>query len=304
MLKAVGLSRHYGTVRAADNVSFSVDAGEIVGLLGHNGAGKTTVMKLLTGFIEPTAGEAWVNDILVQDDPVGAQAHIGYLPESQPFYEEMSVADYLMFAATVRGIEAEERVASVQRVVSDTDLGERVLDPIGTLSRGFQQRVAVAQAILHQPPVLILDEPTNGLDPTQTMQMRELIQRLAQDSTVILSTHIMQEVDAICDRVLIMRDGELVVDERLDALHQAERISIRCNASREQLSNVTGRRVDKGSESNEFLVHVGESQDPNAQINGLATKLVEANIALYGIAPERHDLETLFAQVSEGTHAA
>ena len=304
MLKAVGLSRHYGSVKAADNVSFSVEAGEIVGLLGHNGAGKTTVMKLLTGFIEPTSGEAWVNDILVEDDPVAAQAQIGYLPESQPFYGEMSVADYLMFAATMRGIPYEDRGSSVQKVVEDTDLRGRFLDTIATLSRGFQQRVSVAQAILHQPPVLILDEPTNGLDPTQTIQMRELIQRLAETSTVILSTHIMQEVDAICDRVLIMRDGELVVDERLDELNRAARISVRSSASREQLNSVTGLRVDKGHEADEYFLHVGDSTDANAQIQELVPKLVEANVSIYGINPERHDLETLFASVSEGTHAA
>ncbi len=304
MLKAVGLSRHYGSVKAADNVSFSVDAGEIVGLLGHNGAGKTTVMKLLTGFIEPTSGEAWVDDMLVEDDPVAAQAQIGYLPESQPFYGEMSVADYLMFAATMRGIPYEDRGASVQKVVEDTDLGGRFLDTIGTLSRGFQQRVSVAQAILHQPPVLILDEPTNGLDPTQTIQMRELIQRLAETSTVILSTHIMQEVDAICDRVLIMRDGELVVDERLDELNRAARISVRSSASREQLNSVTGLRVDKGHDVDEYFLHVGDATDANAQIKELVPKLVEANVSIYGINPERHDLETLFASVSEGTHAA
>ena len=304
MLRAEGLSRHYGTVRAADNVSFSVEPGEIVGLLGHNGAGKTTVMKLLTGFIEPTSGEAWVNDVLVQDNPVAAQAQIGYLPESQPFYGEMSVADYLMFAATMRGIPYEERTSSVQKVVEDTDLAERFLDTIGTLSRGFQQRVSVAQAILHQPPVLILDEPTNGLDPTQTIQMRELIQRLAESSTVILSTHIMQEVDAICDRVLIMRDGELVVDERLDELNRAARVAIRSNASREQLNNLTGLRVDKGNDDDEFFLHVGDTKDADTQINELVPKLVDANVAIYGVHPERQDLETLFARVSEGTHAS
>lgn len=304
MLRAVGLSRHYGTVKAADNVSFSIEPGEIVGLLGHNGAGKTTIMKLLTGFIEPTSGEAWVNDIQVQEDPVAAQSHIGYLPENQPFYEEMSVADYLMFAATVRGIPFEERATSVRKVVEDTDLAGRFLDTIGTLSRGFQQRVSVAQAILHQPPVLILDEPTNGLDPTQTIQMRELIKRLAETSTVILSTHIMQEVDAICDRVLIMRDGELVVDERLDELNRAGRVAIRSSASREQLSNVTGLRVDKGGQVDEYLLHVGGDKDAESQINELVPKLVDANVAIYGINPERHDLETLFARVSEGTHEA
>lgn len=304
MLKAEGLSRHYGTVRAADDVSFSVDSGEIVGLLGHNGAGKTTVMKLLTGYIEPTSGDAWINDVLVRQNPEAAQAQIGYLPESQPFYEEMLVADYLMFAASLRGIPIEERASKVRKVVVDTDLADRFLDPIGTLSRGYQQRVSVAQAILHEPPVLILDEPTNGLDPTQTQQMRALIQRLAESATVVLSTHIMQEVEAICDRVLIMRDGQLVVDERLDELSRATRIVVHCNASREQLSQLAGTQVDKGSTQNEHLVHMGKNVDIQTQINDLTRKLVAADVALYGISPERHDLETLFSRVSEVPDAA
>ena len=304
MLRAVGLSRHFGEVRAADDVSFEVASGEIVGLLGHNGAGKTTVMRLLTGFIEPTQGHAFVNDIDVQDDPVGAQSHIGYLPESQPFYSEMTVADYLMFAATVRGIPEEERIEKVRVVIDDTDLKDRVLDTIRTLSRGYQQRVAVAQAIIHQPPVLILDEPTNGLDPTQTLHMRELITRLAKKSTVVLSTHILQEVDAICDRVLIMSNGKLVVDEQLAKLNEAKRIVLNSDASREQLSSVTGLRVDRGVNDREFLLHANSETNIESEINAVLSKLVNANIAVHGISPERHDLETLFTSVSEVSHAA
>ena len=304
MLKAEALSRHFGEVRAADDVSFEVSSGEIVGLLGHNGAGKTTVMRLLTGFIEPTSGEAWVNDINVQEDPVAAQSHIGYLPESQPFYSEMSVADYLMFAATVRGIPEEERIEKVRVVVDDTDLKDRVLDTIRTLSRGYQQRVAVAQAILHQPPVLILDEPTNGLDPTQTLHMRELITRLAEKSTVVLSTHILQEVDAICDRVLIMNDGKLVVDERLDELSKSTRIVVNTNASAEQLKTVTGMKVDRGEKENEFLLNPNEDVEIENEVNSVLNKAVGASIDIHGIYPERHDLETLFTSVSEGSHAA
>lgn len=304
MLRAVGLSRHFGEVRAADDVSFEVASGEIVGLLGHNGAGKTTVMRLLTGFIEPTQGQAFVNDIDVQDDPVGAQSHIGYLPESQPFYSEMTVADYLMFAATVRGIPEEERIEKVRVVIDDTDLKDRVLDTIRTLSRGYQQRVAVAQAIIHQPPVLILDEPTNGLDPTQTLHMRELITRLAKKSTVVLSTHILQEVDAICDRVLIMSNGKLVVDEQLAKLNEAKRIVLNSEASREQLSSVTGLRVDRGVNDREFLLHANSETNIESEINAVLGKLINADIAVHGISPERHDLETLFTSVSEVSHAA
>ena len=304
MLRAVGLSRHYGTVRAADDVSFDVEPGEIVGLLGHNGAGKTTVMKLLTGYIEPTAGKAWINDIDVQEHPVEAQSCIGYLPESQPLYSEMTVADYLMFAATMRGIPFDQRTDKVRQVLEDTDLVDRCLDTIATLSRGFQQRVAVAQAILHKPKVLILDEPTSGLDPTQTLHMRELIQHLAEASTVILSTHIMQEVDAICDRVLIMNDGQLVVDERLDSLNRATRISLLSNATREQISGASGLRVERGSRENEFLLHLDEELDATARINQLVPELVEAKIGVFSINAERNDLETLFTRVSEGSNAA
>lgn len=304
MLRAVGLSRYFGEVHAADDVSFEVESGEIVGLLGHNGAGKTTVMRLLTGYIEPTAGEAWVNDVNVQEDPVKAQASIGYLPESQPFYSEMTVADYLMFAATVRGIPENERIEKVRLVVEDTDLQDRVMDTIRTLSRGYQQRVAVAQAIIHQPPVLILDEPTNGLDPTQTLHMRELITRLAKNSTVVLSTHILQEVDAICDRVLIMSDGKLVVDERLTDLSKATRIVVQTDVSRERLGSITGMRVDRGLHEQEFLLHPAQIENMGSEINSVLNKAVEASINIHAIYPERHDLETLFTSVSEGSHAA
>ena len=301
MLKAVELSRHYGEVHAADEVSFDIDAGEIVGLLGHNGAGKTTVMKLLTGYIEPTAGAAFVNDINVHESPVEAQACIGYLPESSPLYAEMTVADYLMFVAAVRGIPREDRIESVKQVLADTDLQERLADEIGTLSRGYRQRVAVAQAILHAPPVLILDEPTNGLDPSQTVHMRKLIERLATKSTVILSTHIMQEVNAICDRVLILNDGQLVVDEQLDELNRAKRIALRSAATTEAISQATGESVHPGEAEHEHLIDVAETANVAEQINALTRKLVNAGIDVNAITPERYDLETLFASVSRSS---
>ena len=303
MLKAIELSRHYGNVRAADNVSFDIQSGEIVGLLGHNGAGKTTVMKLLTGFIEPTAGTAWVNGINVQEDPVAAQSSLGYLPESQPLYNEMSTVDYLMFAATVRQIPVEERIDKVKSVLEATDLLDRAEDSIGTLSRGYRQRVAVAQAIIHQPPVLILDEPTNGLDPSQTLQMRELIQELAANATVILSTHIMQEVDAICDRVLIMNDGQLVVDEKLSELSKTNRVLLKTSASREKVGSVTQGRVNRGMHEGEFVLEVAEDGSIDDQISTLVGRLVENEVQIQSIAPERNDLESLFASVSEGSHS-
>ena len=191
MIKAEGLTRHYGDVTAASEVSFEVGSGEIVGLLGHNGAGKTTVMKMLTGYLEPSAGRGLVDGIDVQDQPVAVQQKIGYLPENRPLYADMSVFDYLEFAASLRGMAAREAESGLKNVIESMELGSRAYDKIGTLSRGYQQRVGVAQAILHKPPVLILDEPTNGLDPRQTQEMRRLMRELATTATVILSTHIM-----------------------------------------------------------------------------------------------------------------
>ena len=184
-------------------------------------------MKLLTGFLEPTFGEAYVNEMNVQENLQAARRVLGYLPELKPFYPEQTVVDYLWFAGSVRQMSQQDRIDRVKQVVEQTELSDRVFDPIGTLSRGYQQRVGVAQAILHLPKVLILDEPTNGLDPTQTVHMRRLIQQLSSDATVILSTHIMQEVEAICDRVLILRDGKLVVDEKIENLRKTRRVILR-----------------------------------------------------------------------------
>ena len=300
MLKAKGLSRYYGSVRAADDVSFDITSGEIVGLLGHNGAGKTTVMKLLTGFIEPTAGNAWVNDINVQEDPVTAQSRLGYLPESTPLYNEMSVVDYLMFAATVRRIPLAERTDKVKAVLQATDLLDRLEDTIGTLSRGYRQRVAVAQAILHEPSVLILDEPTNGLDPSQTVQMRDLIQRLAESATVILSTHIMQEVDAICDRVLIMSNGQLVVDEQLAKLSETNQVSLKTPESQEKVRSLTKTKVEPGTKEGEYIVEVTGAGSIDDQISELTSLLISNDVKVQAISPARNDLETLFSQVSGG----
>ena len=225
MLQAERLTRRYGEFVAAADVSFEIEPGEIVGLLGHNGAGKTTIMKMLTGYLEPSSGSARVDGIEVEQNPLAVQAQLGYLPENLPLYPELSVCDYLGFVAELRGVDPG---VAVPRAIAATELQDKALEPINTLSRGFKQRVGVAQAILHAPKFLILDEPTNGLDPSQTQHMRQLIEELAGSATVILSTHIMQEVDAICDRVLILRGGQLVVDERLAALKSSNELRLRC----------------------------------------------------------------------------
>ncbi|MDP4788677.1 MAG: ABC transporter ATP-binding protein, partial [Haliea sp.] len=220
MIEVESLSRYYGSAAAVDNVSFQIGANEVVGLLGHNGAGKTTIMRMLSGYLEPSAGSVTIDGANMAEHAAKVQATLGYLPEHLPIYPEMLVADYLEYVATMKRIPRKERPLALQEAIAATALEERALDPIQQLSRGLRQRVGVAQAILGQPQLLILDEPTNGLDPAQTAQMRDLLRRLARRATVILSTHIMQEVEAVCDRVLVMAAGRLVLDAPLATLRE------------------------------------------------------------------------------------
>jgi ABC-2 type transport system ATP-binding protein len=218
MIEVQDLRKSYGPVEALRGVSFSIGDGEIVGLLGPNGAGKTTTMKILTGYSQPTEGRASINGIDVVHDTLGAQAQVGYLPENAPVYLDMVVQEYLMLMAELRQLPLGERRALLSEAIHATGLAEQLTRPIGTLSKGYRQRVMLAQAIMHKPRVLILDEPTNGLDPTQIVEMRELIRRLARTSTVIVSTHHLSEVQAVCHRAIIIMKGQIRADARLDEL--------------------------------------------------------------------------------------
>ncbi len=302
MLTADHLTRRYGDVVAVDDVSFTVSKGEIVGLLGHNGAGKTTIMKLLTGFIEPSNGTATIDGVDIRNHTSEARSKLGYLPENRPLYTEMTVIEYLIFAARMRGLSEQNCQSCVREAIKSTDLGARAMDQIGTLSRGYQQRVGVAQAILHKPSVLILDEPTNGLDPSQTQHMRELIRRLSADATIILSTHIMQEVDAICDRALIMRDGKIVVDERLENLKRGKRIVLSTNDELEKIRRAVHQHASVSRNGEGIML---ESRDDSSEFDvaALVRQLVAADVSIQSIAPERRDLEALFREVSEVSDA-
>lgn len=244
MITVKDLSKHYGLVKAVDNVSFEVARGEIVGLLGHNGAGKTTLMKMITGYLEPSEGAATVGGADVLSDRLGVQKQIGYLPENAPLYEEMLVQEYLLTMAHYRGIAKDRQSIAVLDAAKATGLTKRLTRPIATLSKGYRQRVGLAQAILHKPDVLILDEPTNGLDPVQIVEIRELIKKLAKESTVILSTHILPEIEAVCDRVIILIDGVLAKDAPLGELLDARRVLLSVSEDaangRESLEGIPG----------------------------------------------------------------
>ena len=218
MIQVRNLSKTYGPLRALDDVSFRVGAGEVIGLLGPNGAGKTTLMRILTGFLQPDSGTALVDGVDVMADPGAVQSVIGYLPESAPLYPELTVQGYLQLVADLRGISGPQRIERISEAVYSTGLESRLTQPIGELSKGYRQRVGIAQAILHRPKVLILDEPTNGLDPTQIQEVRRLIRRLAGPTTILLSTHILSEVEATCDRAVIIMNGRIKADARLSEL--------------------------------------------------------------------------------------
>ena len=218
MIDVTDLTKSYGPIEALHGVTFHIAPGEIVGLLGPNGAGKTTIMKILTGYLQPDDGTATVNGLDALTHTREMQAHIGYLPENAPLYPELSVQTYLKMIAELRQIPEDEQVARLSETITATGLADHLTRPIGHLSKGFRQRVGLAQAILHRPRILILDEPTLGLDPTQVVEVRRLIRHLADQSTVLFSTHILSEVEALCDRVIILMNGQIRADARLSEL--------------------------------------------------------------------------------------
>ncbi len=215
-IKVENLTKIYGSQKAVNDVSFSIKSGEIVGFLGPNGAGKSTTMKILTGFISPTSGKAFVNEKSVATEKLQIQKEIGYLPEHNPLYLEMYVREYLQFCGRVHKIEKKR----IEEVITLTGLTLEAHKKIEQLSKGYRQRVGLAAALLHNPEVLILDEPTTGLDPNQLVEIRELIKEIGKTKTILLSTHIMQEVEAVCDRVIIIHKGKLVADQKLKDLRE------------------------------------------------------------------------------------
>ena len=300
MISVSNLSRSYGSTLAVDNVSFEITNGEVVGLLGHNGAGKTTIMKMITGFIEPSSGSVEVDGLVLGENTVGIQKKIGYLPENCPVWPEMRVTDYLIYQAKLHLVE-EARIGSlVSEAIGKTRLTEKATARIDTLSRGYRQRVGVAQALLHKPDILILDEPTNGLDPNQILQMRELIKELAKSSTVIVSTHVLQEVQAICERVLIMRGGQLVLDSKIKDLQSENKIIFNFQPSESDVITMLSesplvKKVEEvqNSETTSLRVEVQKAEIPS-----LIRSLVSAGANIESITPEKRTLETVFAEVS------
>ena len=303
MIEINQVSRSYGDFQAVNAVSCNISPGEIVGLLGHNGAGKTTIMKMLSGYLEPSGGDIKIDGIDLAENPRAVQQILGYLPENLPVYPDMTVADYLDYAACLKGLEGQALRDSVRRVIRDTELFGKLLDPIATLSRGYKQRVGVAQAILGAPKILILDEPTNGLDPNQTQHMRDLICALAQTATVILSTHIMQEVDAICDRALILHNGRLALDENLSDLRAVGMLILKTNLTQDVVEKLLPGQASVSSASqeagkHEYRLGLAEGAEPESAAAAVATAVAGAGGELYQLHTEVRDLESVFREVN------
>jgi ABC-2 type transport system ATP-binding protein len=307
MIEVRNLSRHYGALKAVDQVSFDISRREILGLLGHNGAGKTTIMKMLTGFLEPSSGTMRIAGLDIAAERRAVQRHIGYLPENCPLYPELTVLDHLDYQAALHGLQGTARTRALRRAIERTALESKASATVATLSRGYRQRLGVAQAILHEPEILILDEPTNGLDPAQIQHMRTLIRELAEQATVIISTHILQEVEAVCERVLIMRAGRLALDSRLGELAAAPRLLVTldqaASTAREALEAVEGvtgfEPLARGAEqpADRYSYALG-SADARTLAPRIARLINDQGWSLYRLEPERQDLEVLFKAVS------
>lgn len=220
-ISVASLTKIYGTQKAVDNISFELKKGEIVGFLGPNGAGKSTTMKMITGYLPPTAGTAKVCGYDVQQQPMEVRKRVGYLPEANPLYHDMYVREYLEFSAGIHHLSDVKK--KIEEMIAMTGLGKEAHKKIGMLSKGYKQRVGLAQAMLHDPEVLILDEPTSGLDPNQIVEIRDLIINIGRQKTVLLSTHIMQEVQAMCSRVIIISNGKIVADDAIEKLQQGSK---------------------------------------------------------------------------------
>ncbi len=296
------VSRYYGGDCAVDDVSFTVHRGEVLGFLGPNGAGKSTTMQMICGVLSPSAGQITVAGHDLLDSPRAAKQHIGFLPEHPPLYQDLNVDEYLCYAARLRGINKSELKDAVTYSKQRCGLDKTGKRLIKNLSKGYQQRVGIAQAIIHSPAVVIMDEPTSGLDPNQILEIRELISELGNDHSVILSTHILPEVQSVCDRVLIIHQGRLVLDESLDKLQQDDqirplKIALRQPPPLEVLGEIEGVVNIEQTGNHHFKIHC---QSGIGTINRITKLAVESEWELYEIIPEQDSLEETFVQLTRG----
>jgi ABC-2 type transport system ATP-binding protein len=306
MIEIKNLTKRFAQYAAVDGLSFQVQQGEVLGFLGPNGAGKSTTMKMLTGFLAPTSGTASILGFDIQTDTLKAQQQIGYLPEGAPCYGDMTVRGFLEFIAEVRGFRGAEKKQRVQRAVEQVELQKVLEQSIETLSKGFKRRVGLAQAILHDPKVLILDEPTDGLDPNQKHQVRQLIQSLAKDKIVIISTHILEEVSAVCTRAVVIAAGKLVADgtplelESRSRYHQAVTLVAEDDLDRDALAAVPGVIAVEDNAEGSLTLVAAPGQVIFPQVNEL---IRQRGWQVTELDVERGRLDEVFRSLTRGEAA-
>jgi len=290
------VSKLYGSQKALDSVSFKVSKGSVVGFLGPNGAGKSTMMKILTGYINPSEGTVFVNGINVLEKPIEAQKQIGYLPEHNPLYLDMYVKEYLQFQTAIYKVDK----SNVDAIIEKVGLTPESHKKVGQLSKGYQQRVGLAAALLHNPEVLILDEPTTGLDPNQLVEIRELIKELGKDKTVLFSTHIMQEVEAVCDRVIIVNKGQIVVDKQLSDIRtkQSQVIEVTFDYKIEEqfMQRLPDLKSYKNNYDTTWFLTFDSDEDMRAKVFDFAQ---ENGLKILGLNTHNQNLENLFRESTQ-----
>ena len=303
MIKVESLSKTYGERLAVDDISFKIEQGEIVGFLGPNGAGKTTTMRAITGYLIPTEGEVWVADCNMRKDPLQARQHIGYLPETIPLYTDMTTRAYLSFAAKLRGLDSKAAQRRIDEVVDVCQLEEYLDVLTGKLSKGFRQRVGLAQAIIHDPEVLILDEPTVGIDPLQVVQTKEMIKELGRKRTILLSTHILPEVNLICERVIIINHGRIVAEDSIEnlskVLNTRKQLRLRVNGPADKVSEHLSKietLLDVSYHEPHHLLEFERDQEPQAEVNQV---LAKEGWTLLSMEEVEMSLEEIFVKLTK-----
>jgi ABC-2 type transport system ATP-binding protein len=297
-IEVSSLTKIYGEQRAIDKISFHIPQGEIVGFLGPNGAGKSTTMKILTGYLSPNEGEAKICGINVQEYALESKKKTGYLPEGNPLYYDMYVREYLDFIASVHGID--NKKSRIEEVIGMVGLKPESNKKLGQLSKGYKQRAGLAAALVHDPEVLILDEPTTGLDPNQIIEIRELIRKLGQHKTVLFSSHILQEVEAICDRVIIIHQGKLVADNKLDELQDLQqqnivRVSFREEVHESLLRELEGVIQIRQADGNNWEM---ETDDPDSLKKQLLELALKNNLNIVSLQSDQKKLEDIFRSLT------
>lgn len=305
MIDVKGLTRYYGEKRAISDVTFHVNKGEILGLLGPNAAGKTTTMRILTCYMPPTSGSATIGGFDIFENSMDVRHITGYLPENPPLYTDMRVDDYLDFVAKLKGMEKEKRASEIERVIEKTSLGNVRKRIIGKLSKGFKQRVGLAQSLLNDPEIIILDEPTVGLDPKQIIEIRDLIKNLRGEHTVILSSHILPEIEQTCERVVIINEGRVVAEDTVDnltsRLRGGQRMTLLVEGSeegvRKSLQPISDIKALKFESQKDGIWQISVESEKDVR-KEVAKQIVSANLGLLELSPDRFTLEDIFLQLT------